>query len=166
MKVLLAVDETKGSKSVLSVFKNLVKSPEKVVLVHVQQLEGKSLMTEMLSESEIATLRESMEGTAHKDALDRKADKIIGYYKKELEDGGAAVKSVIRAGNPAEEILKVAAEEAVELIIMGCNGKRGISRLISGCATKDVERNSLVPVLVAKTAGCEANLGWREAYAQ
>ncbi|GAB4389373.1 MAG: universal stress protein [Thermodesulfovibrionales bacterium] len=164
-KVLLAVDETKGSKSVLSVFRESVRTPEEVILVHVEQFEGKSLMTDMLGDAEMETLRESLRETDHKGRLDRKAGRILAYYKKELEESGApAVKAVLREGRPADEILKVAREEEVDLIVMGCNGKTGLSKLISGCTTKDVEKNSPVPVLVAKTCGCEKVFGWREAY--
>jgi len=67
---------------------------------------------------------------------------------------------------PAEEILKVATEEKVDLIILGYNSKTGLGRLISGSVTKDVERGARVPVLVAKNDGREeGSLAWREAYA-
>lgn len=169
MKVLIAVDDTEGSKSILSVFKTLVRTPDDVILVNVQRLEGRSLMIDMLSDSEIATLKESLRGTEHKEALDRKAESILSFYKRELEKTGqSGVKTVMRDGLPAQEILKVAAEENVGLIIMGCNGKTGMQKLLSGCVTKEVERNALVPVLVAKTSGCDKKeyaVGWRGAYA-
>lgn len=167
-KVLMAVDETNGSNSVMSVFRTMVREPESVILVHVQRLQGRSLMIDMLSESEIKTIRESMKGTEHKEALDRKAEQIMDRFKAEVEKiGSVTVKTVVREGIPSEEILKVARDEQVDLIIMGCNGKSGLQRFVSGCVTKDVERNSTVPVLVAKTGGCEKNIayGWREAYA-
>jgi nucleotide-binding universal stress UspA family protein len=164
-KVLLAVDETKGSMSVLSVFKRMVKSPDEVILLHVEQLEGKSLMTGMLGDAEMSTLKEALKGTEHKEALDRKAEKILAYYKKALEDDGQTnIKTIVMEGNPADEILMVAEEEKVDMIVMGCNGKRGLNRFISGCTTKAVERGANVPVLVAKECGCET-FGWREAYA-
>ena len=150
-KVLIAVDDTKGSKAVLSVFKNLVRPPEEVVLLHVERLEGKSLMIDMLSESEISTLKESLKDTDHKEALDRNAQKILNYYKKELEDGGLiSVRTIIREGIPGDEITKVAEEENVDLIIVGSNGKKGFMRLLTGCVSKDVEKNATVPVFVAK----------------
>ncbi len=167
-KVLMAVDETAGSKSVLSVYKNMVREPESVVLVHVQRLEGKSLMIDMLGEAELETLRESIRGTEYKKALDKESEKIMGFYKKELETGRSVdVKTLVRDGIPSEEILKVAREEKVDLIIMGCNGKSGLRKLVAGCSTKEVERAATVPVLVAKTGGCEKSkgYGWRKAYA-
>ncbi|HSQ77664.1 MAG TPA: universal stress protein [Nitrospirota bacterium] len=155
-KVLIAVDETEGSKSVLSVFHNMVRPPETVVLVHVQRLEGKSVMIDMLGEAEMSTLRESLKGTEHKEALDRQSQKILSYYKKEIDNGGlVSVKTVVRDGVPSEEIMKVAQEEGVDLIITGCSGKTVMQRLVSGCVSSDLERNAPVPVLVAKDAAEE-----------
>jgi nucleotide-binding universal stress UspA family protein len=151
-KVLIAVDETKGSKAVLSVFKNLVRPPQEVLLLHVERLEGRSIMIDMLGEAELTTLKESLKGTEYKEELDRNAQKILNYYKRELEDGGLiSVRTIIREGIPADEISKVAEEENVDLIIMGSNGKRGLMRLVTGCVSKEVEKNAAVPVLVAKT---------------
>jgi len=150
-KVLIAVDETKGSKAVLSVFRNLVRPPEEVLLLHVERLEGKSLMIDMLGEAELSTLKESLKGTEYKEELDKNAQKVLNYYKRELEDGGLIrIRTLIREGIPADEISKVAEEENVDLIIMGSNGKRGLMRLVSGCVSKEVEKHAAVPVLVAK----------------
>lgn len=151
-KVLIAVDDTKGSKAVLSVFENLVRPPEEVLLLHVERLEGNSLMIDMLGEAELATLKESLEGTEHKEALDRKADKILGHYRRELENGGLIkVRTLIREGIPGDEIIRVAEEENVDLVIVGSNGKKGLLRLVTGCVSKDVEKSSGVPVIVART---------------
>lgn len=165
-KVLIAVDETEGSKAVLSVFKNMVRPPESVVLVHVQQLEGKSMMIDMLSDTELNTLREALKGTEYKDALDRKSEKVLNFYRKELENGGlVSVKTVVRDGITSEEILKVAQEEGVDLIITGYNGKSMMQRMISGSISKDMEKNAPVPVLVAKNPTEAEKYAWTSAAA-
>jgi len=165
-KVLIAVDETEGSKAVLSVFKNMVRPPESVVLVHVQQLEGKSMMIDMLSDSELNTLREAVRGTEYKETLDRRSEKILNFYRKELENGGlVGVKTVVRDGIASEEILKVAQEEGVDLIITGYNGKSVMQRLISGSISKDMEKNAPVPVLVAKNLTDAEKYAWSSATA-
>lgn len=153
-KVLIAVDETKGSQAIISVLKNQVRAPREVVVVHVQRMLGPSLMSEMLGEAELATLRESLVGTEHQEALDAKSEKIMAYYRDELSKIGLmSIKPVIRSGNPTEEILKVAREEEAELILLGCNGKGILAKMISGCVTKEVEKRVGVPVLVAKPQG-------------
>lgn len=150
-KILIAVDDTKGSKAVLMVFHYFVMTAVEVILLHVERLEGKSLMIDMLGEAELSALRESLKDTEHKEALDNKAENILNFYKKELQNNNIFnVKTVIREGNPAEEILKVAGEEGVELIIMGYSGKKWLDKLITGCAAKEVEKNTKIPILIAK----------------
>ncbi len=152
-KVLIAVDDTKGSKNVLGVFQNMVRPPQEVLLLHVERLEGRSMMLDMLSEAELATLRESLKDTEYKEKLDRNAERILNYYRKELENAGLfSVRTIIRDGIPADEILKVAEEENVDLIVVGSNGKKGFNRLITGCVSKDVEKNATVPVIVGNVA--------------
>lgn len=164
-KVVIAVDETECSKSVVSVFRNMVRRPEVAILVHVQRLEGNSLMIDMLGEAEMSTLRESLKGTEHKEALDRKSEKILSYYKKEMENDGTTVKTVTREGAPPEEILKVAREECADLIITGQTSKSILERLLRGSVSRDMQKKSPVPVLVAKNAMCREkslNRGSRE----
>lgn len=152
-KVLIAVDNTRESSAVLGVFRNLVRPPEEVIILHVQRLEGRSLMIDMLGEAELATLRESLQGTEHKEALDREAARILAHYKRELETRGLfRIRTLCRDGVAAEEILKVAAEEGVDLILTDCNPKRGLDRLITGCVSRDLELGATVPVIVAKPA--------------
>jgi len=155
-RILIAVDDTKGSLGVLDIFRNQLRPPEEVILVHVQRILGRSLMGDMLGEAEMATLKEAVKETEFQEELDRKSEKVLSYYKKELENGGLfKIKTVVRAGNVTEEIIKVADEEQADLMILGCNGKVGLDRLISGCVTKDVERRTNVPVMVAKAKGCQ-----------
>lgn len=166
-KILVVVDDTKTSKAVVTTFQNMTWKPTCVILLHVERLQGRSLMINMLSESELTTLRESLAGTEHKEELDRKAEKILTYYKKELETGGScSITKVIRAGKPADEILKVADEEQVDLILLGSSGLRGLNRLFTGSIASEVEKRAKVPVLVAKRPqACEEPYSWRDAYA-
>ena len=150
-KILIPVDGTKGTKDVLAACGSIVRPAEEVILLHVQQLGGKTLMIDMLGEAEKATLREAIEGTEFKERLDEAAARILEHYRGKLEGIGAQnIRTMVRVGVPSEEILEVAAEEKVDLIVLGSNGTRGLDRLISGSVTKDVERGARVPVLVAK----------------
>jgi nucleotide-binding universal stress UspA family protein len=167
-KVLISADNIRGSEGILSSMNDVVTSPETIVLLHVQQLVGNSTMTAMMSYSEIETLKESIEGTEHKEALDRRAEEVLAHYRKELEDRGMTnIKCVIRAGHPSDEILKVAEEEKVDLIVVGCSGKSRFRKFTTGCASSDVEKNSRVRVLITKNNGCgrHSHLWGREAYA-
>jgi nucleotide-binding universal stress UspA family protein len=151
-KILIAVDDTKGTKNAFSFCENVCSSmrPEKVSLLYVEKFEGRSLMDEMLGEAEMVTLKEVLEGTEYQEALDKKAQSILDYYKKALEDKGVqGVKTIIKKGHPAEEILKTAKDEGVDMIIIGSRGKRA-THLFMGSVSREVANNSEVPVLLVR----------------
>ncbi len=166
-KVLIAIDDIKFSKAVLSTFQNMAGPYKEVLLLHVERLQGRSLMIDMLGDAELSTLKESLNGTEYKEALDKKAERILAFYKKELETiGSFSVTTIIRAGRPSEEILKVANEENVNLILLGYSGLKGWNRLLTGSVAKDVQKSTKVPVLLAsRPRMCVEPYSWKDAYA-
>ena len=152
-KILIAVDETKGTKELFNVCINMCSCarPEAIILCYVEKLEGRSLMDDaLLSISEMATLKEALEGTDYQEALDKKAQAVLNYYKKELEAKGlTSTKTVVRQGHPAEEILKAADDEGVDMIMIGSRGSR-VSHLFMGSVSREVVNGAKVPVLIVK----------------
>ena len=147
-KILIAVDDTKGSRNVLSVFHNFVQLPVEVILLHIERLEGRSMMIDMLGDPEMATLKEMLHGTEYKEALDKRSERILAFYEKELtNDGQVTIRTMRREGVPSEEILKVSEEVGAELIILGQSGKIGFDRFITGQVAKYVESKATVPVM-------------------
>jgi nucleotide-binding universal stress UspA family protein len=53
-------------------------------------------------------------------------------------------------GSPQNEILQIANEQGVDLIVMGSHGRTGISRLLMGSVAEAVMRRANCPVLVVK----------------
>jgi nucleotide-binding universal stress UspA family protein len=160
-KILLAVDETKGSLSVIELLNNLLggcagKSciPRNIILLYVQRLEGRSVMDGLLlSRSETDTLKESLQGTDYQEKLNQKSDKVLGYFKDLLEkEGFTGVEPLVRQGHPAEEILKAATENQVEMIVMGSRGKR-LQNLWMGSISREVANNAPMAVLIARNQG-------------
>ena len=152
-KILIAVDDTKSSEDIFKKSLDFTKciKPDLIVLVYVEQYEGKSLVAEMLGDAELATLKEVLEGSELKEMLDKKAFDILGRYKKVLLENLPAppIKTVVKGGHAAEEILQTAKEEAVDLIIMGSRGKRKTT-LFMGSVSREVANLADVPVLIVK----------------
>ncbi len=150
-KVLIAADDTRGAKAAVTVGAEVCKCLEgDVVLLYVERFEGRSLMDESLGIAEMKTLREVLEGTEYKEKLDAKARAILDVYKKALEESGIRpVKTLIKYGHPAEEILNAAQEEGADMIIVGSRGKR-VSHLFMGSVSREVANNAEVPVLLVK----------------
>lgn len=58
-----------------------------------------------------------------------------------------ATEAILREGADWREILKVVKERGVDLVVMGTQGRRGLSRLLLGNVAEKVVRLSPVPVL-------------------
>lgn len=152
-KILVAVDDTKGSVKTVEGLLSLVEThvPSHIILFYVEKIEGGSVMDDLLlSDSEMETLKESLEGTEYKEHLDNKAQKIIAYYTGLMtEKGMPPARSLIREGHPAEEILNAAKEEEVDLIAIGSRTSR-LHNLFMGSVSREVANNSPISILLIK----------------
>ena len=150
--ILIAVDDTKGTKAAQSTFTDFCTclTDSKVVLVYVEKLEGRSLMDEMLGDPELSTLREAMKGSDVKKTMDRKAEAIFAFYRAALEKAGkTGTRTVLRSGHPAEEILATAREEKADIIVVGSRAAR-TTHLFMGSVSREVAEQSPIPVLLVK----------------
>ncbi len=152
-KVLLAVDDTKGSIRAAETLMTLYSAvkPEQLVLLYVEKILGRSLAGEALAIGpELDELRAALKDTDYQQKLDEKAAKVIAYFTKMLNDAGiTAIKPVVKEGHPSDEILTTAKEEAVELIVLGSRGNRHHDFLI-GSVSREVANTSSISVLLAR----------------
>ena len=79
--------------------------------------------------------------------LDRQ---YLGEIQTELRGEGFEVSSVLALGDPATEIIKLAAAEPVDLVAMTTHGHRGVSDLLYGSTADKVRHSVKVPVLLLK----------------
>lgn len=150
--VLVAVDGTKGSWACITTCARLFagQSPPAVVLLHVMQYGGPASVDGLLNDAELNELREALEGTSQLEALKAKAESSFSAPRTFLaEHGFGDVRTVIRSGRPAEEILKGAAECGAELIFIG-NTRNLIAKLMLGDVAQQVAKGATVPVLLAR----------------
>jgi len=151
-KILIAVDDSKGSQAAVDTFAALFSCsrPEAVVLLFVEKIEGKSIMDDMLGMAELSTLKEELQGTKYQEALDRKARTVLEHYRKELAARGVTgIKTVVKEGHPSDEILETAREEGAEMIIVGSRGRRPHS-LMMGSVSREVANQAGIAVLIAR----------------
>ena len=66
------------------------------------------------------------------------------------EAGLSHARLVLRHGRPAQEITKAAAEEQVDLIIVGTHGRGAIAHLLLGSVAEKVVRLAPCPVLTVR----------------
>ncbi|MGQ9638604.1 MAG: universal stress protein [Thermodesulfobacteriota bacterium] len=79
---------------------------------------------------------------------------LEAYSKKTLEEivnhlewRDLNTRLIALRGNPAEEIIRIANEEKVDLIVIATRGRTGFDRLVFGSVAEKVVRLALCPVL-------------------
>ena len=84
---------------------------------------------------------------------------ISGYAKsevtklaEEVRGKGVRVRELVVQGKPAAEIMRVAREETVDMIVLGAHGKGVLDQALFGSTTERVVRRAPCPVLTCRLA--------------
>jgi nucleotide-binding universal stress UspA family protein len=77
----------------------------------------------------------------------------LSRIAEELAGAGLKVRSVVRAGEPADEILEELKEQGADLVIMRTHGRSGVGRAVLGSVTERVLKASGVPVVLLRPGG-------------
>jgi nucleotide-binding universal stress UspA family protein len=89
----------------------------------------------------LADISEQLEESAA-----RELPKIAGCD----ECSGLTVDEVIAHGDAATEIVRVAQERGVDLIVIASHGRTGLGRILFGSTAESIVRHAPCPVLVVK----------------
>ena len=83
------------------------------------------------------------------DAVRRCEDSLV-RLSRDLGASNVKIETLQRVGKPYEEIIKIARERGVDLIIVGTHGYTGLKHFLLGSTTERVVRVSPCPVLVVR----------------
>jgi nucleotide-binding universal stress UspA family protein len=82
--------------------------------------------------------------------LEDSAERELPQFADREEFIGLDVEEVIVHGDAAAEIVRVASEREVDLIVVSSHGRTGLGRIIFGSTAEAVVRHASCPVLVVK----------------
>jgi len=89
------------------------------------------------------------------DAIDPSSD--LDEHRRQLEQAaallaaaGVTASTMLRAGNPAEEIIQAAEDGRFDVILVGIRGMGAVKRFLIGSVADRVVRHATVPVLVVR----------------
>jgi universal stress protein A len=68
---------------------------------------------------------------------------------------GVRARAALRSGHAADAIVAAASEHAVDLVVLGTHGRRGLTRLAMGSVAECVVRSCPVPVMTVASSGHE-----------
>ena len=93
-----------------------------------------------------STLKSAVQGI--QESARKALELIAAECRKTVED----VAFYHRIGNPAHEIVRLADEESIDLIVTGTHGWTGIKHLILGSTAENIVRKSNCPVLTVRSS--------------
>ncbi len=135
-KILVAIENSDADRTILEHVEPLARLTDaRLVLVHVADGWAARHFDEL-------NLRESEEMKEDRAYLARIRDGLL--------DRGFEVEALLRMGDPAKEICRVAEEQQVDLIAMATHGHRGMSDVIRGQTVDAVRHKVAVPVLLLR----------------
>ena len=135
-KILVAIENSAADHAVLEHIEQLVKlTGAELLLVHVAD----GFAARHFNDLE---LRESEEMRADRAYLERLCEDLCGK--------GMSCAARLALGDPASELVRVAAEERVDLIAMSTHGHRFLQDLLRGSTADRVRHGVSVPVLMVR----------------
>jgi nucleotide-binding universal stress UspA family protein len=84
------------------------------------------------------------------DQLEDSAERELPKIAECDECAGLKVEEVVAHGDAASEIVRVARERGVDLIVIASHGRTGLGRMLFGSTAESVVRHAPCPVLVVK----------------
>lgn len=134
--ILIAIEHSDADRAVLSHVQDLARlTGARLLLVHVADGWVARHFDELV-------LRESDE------IRDDRA--YLGQLCEDMAQRGFDARARLAMGDPATELVKVAAEESVDLIAMSTHGHRFFNDLLRGSTADRVRHNVRVPVLMVR----------------
>ena len=135
-RILVAIENSAADKTILSHVEKLAKlTNASLLLVHVADGWAARYFDQLkLKESE-----EMKSDRAYLDSL-----------KADLEARGLSVETSLAMGDPANELIRAAETEGVDLLAMSTHGHRFLNDLIRGTTVSKVRHMVKVPVLLLK----------------
>jgi nucleotide-binding universal stress UspA family protein len=162
-KILVPIDYSENSQRALQWGASLAeKYGGKLLLLHVIPKAAEEVFPECgsfgspaSSFSEVKTPdTQSFRQPLIIDLVDTAHTELHDFAEKNLTDI-APEQVVVAVGRPPEEILRVAREEKVDLVVMGTHGRTGVRHLLLGSVAEAVTRHAPCPVFTVRI-GLEA----------
>jgi universal stress protein A len=84
------------------------------------------------------------------EASERAANESLQLMEKECDHMVKNVKAYCRVGISAREIVALAQEESVDLIVVGTHGRTGVKHLVMGSVARSVLKTAHRPMLIVE----------------
>jgi nucleotide-binding universal stress UspA family protein len=145
-RILIATDGSKNSEKAAKFGIELAKlSGGKVIIVYIADIGKYSAflippfggVSPDAIDNVVASIRET-------------GEKATLQVEELARASGVTNERLIVEGNPPREILRIAEDEKIDVIVMGSIGKTGLEKFLMGSVAEKVVHNSKLPVLIVR----------------
>lgn len=120
-----------------------------LVLLHVISEEEGKIVEEIVGEGAVVHIPKGIREDVVKDRQNKLKDQYNMVVSHEIKSI-LRVEETTRIGVPFLEIIKVAKEKEVDLIVMGTHGRTGLAHVLIGSVAEKVVHHAHCPVLTVK----------------
>ena len=120
-----------------------------LVLLHVIPEEEGKIVEEIMGEGAVIRIPKGIREDVVKDRQKKLKDQYNMVVSREIKSI-LRVEETTRIGLPFLEIIKVAKEKEVDLIVMGTHGRTGLAHVFIGSVAEKVVHHAHCPVLTVK----------------
>jgi nucleotide-binding universal stress UspA family protein len=125
---------------------------DEAIVEHIQpfaKMTGASILLVHVADGFVARLQDQL-NLADSEEI-KNDEQYLERRKTEIEKSGLKVQTMLVQGEPAPEILKIAAQEHCDLIAMATHGHRGMQDLILGSVADHIRHRTHIPVLMIRS---------------
>jgi nucleotide-binding universal stress UspA family protein len=120
-----------------------------LILLHVIPEEEGRIVEEIIGEGAIVQIPKGIRQNVLEERKKKIGEQFNSCLSSEIKRA-LKVEEVLQIGVPFWEIIKVAKEKDVDLIVMGTHGRTGLAHVLIGSVAEKVVHNAHCPVLTVK----------------
>ncbi len=145
MRILVGTDGSDQSMKAVEYAASLaLKKDGEVLLVHVVAMDPRIPPSIWVTPEIEARDRKFIE------ELRKAAENMLNDIAKKLKEIGVNVRTRIEFGDPAEQILRIADDEEVDMIVLGVRGISRWKKILMGSVSEKVADEAKVPVMIVR----------------
>lgn len=95
----------------------------------------------------ISSMGYDVDGENYIDGIRNERKTLLDQFQKEIDYPADKLKTILRVGNPIDELLKAALEESVDMIVMGVKGRTDLESVFVGSVAEKMFRRSPITIV-------------------
>ena len=151
-QILVACDLSKFTPQVLDYAVALAQNTgARMILANIINPRDTDAIAQAIHKTLLVQKEAAPEAFIHQHKLEREAR--LKSLIDESGHPGLFIKTIVRTGEPFQELINITASEHTELVVMGTRGRSNLQSVLLGATAEKMFRHCPVPLLSVRLAG-------------